>query len=404
MPDVVHIMDSAWNSPVSAAAHRAAGLDRSKGHCDPESEGRMDRCPRCTAVISGDVRRCPSCGDSLLGESATIVYSSAQNSLLERLEALTSGRFKIIREIGRGAMGVVFLAEQESLGRQVAIKVLHLYLQDNPEIAQRFEREVRTQARLAHPNILTILDVSRQGGLTFFLSPYVDSISLRTHLNEQTTPPIEEVVRILTEIGSALAHAHQEGIVHRDVKPENVIVARQGHRMILTDFGIAKALMEGDALTSTRENLGTPLYMAPEQAEDPSRIDGRCDQYSLGLIGYEMLSGHKVFEAKTALEILHKQKYQQPVNIATLRPDVPPYICAAIMKAISKKPEQRFEKMEQFLAALRPPEKGDGGSAVNAIRMGFFATTIGRVLVFTVIVTAIAIAVGIVLRMVFGTE
>lgn len=362
----------------------------------------MESCPRCATPIPGESRVCPACGDLLPDPGATIASTGLEH-LAERVEAATNGRLKVVRELGRGAMGIVFLAHQVSLGRMVAIKILHPYLQATPEIAKRFNIEVQTQAVLSHPNILTILDVCREGGLTFFLSTFVESVSLRAYLKQNPQPPVDEVIRILTELGGALDYAHSNGIVHRDVKPENVIVDSRSHRMILTDFGIAKVLSETDSsLTRPHESLGTPLYMAPEQADDSSMIDGRSDQYSLGLIGYEMLSGKTVFDAKTYYTILDKQRHSMPTDIARLRPDAPPRLSAAIMRAIQKRPEQRFPTMADFVAAIAlhqpPPSKKAFGERFSEVS----GSSAGKVVTFALCILTVAVVVYALYRIVMS--
>lgn len=275
-----------------------------------------------------------------------------------KLAAATRDQLEIVKEIGRGAMGVVFLARQVSLSRYVAIKVLRPELQYDPEIMQRFQREVRTQASLVHTNILTILDVYKRGGLTYFMSPYVDGPNLRAYLSQNPRPPIPYVIQAVRQLAEALGYAHKMDVIHRDVKPENIIVDNKTGRMILMDFGIAKAMKADTQLTLTFRNIGSPRYMAPEQAEKPSEVDGRVDQYALGLIAYEMLAGMPAIDGQTEAEITYRHKYWMPDDIAGVRPDAPPELCAAIMRALAKDPADRFMTMDAFLAAL-PDSRGE---------------------------------------------
>ncbi len=208
----------------------------------------------------------------------------------DRLDGLLSPRYRIKRELGRGGMAVVYMAEDLELGRDVALKVLI------PELAaslggQRFLREIEIAAKLSHPNILSLHDRGEVDGLLYYTMPYVDGESLRDRLDREKQLTIDEALTIAAEVAGALAHAHEQGVVHRDIKPENILV--QGGHTLVSDFGIARAVTEagGEKLTQTGITVGTVSYMSPEQGAGEREIDGRSDLYSLGCVLYEMIGG-----------------------------------------------------------------------------------------------------------------
>jgi serine/threonine protein kinase/ketosteroid isomerase-like protein len=253
-------------------------------------------------------------------------------------------------------MAVVFLGYQKSLDRQIAIKVLLPILAYDPEIVLRFQREAKTQGKLDHPSIISVYEVYDEGGLTFFTMPYVSGRSLRTYLEDEPKPPIEKVRRYLGQAADALAYAHRRGVIHRDVKPDNILIDEERDWVILTDFGIAKALSAESTLTTPGDLLGTPHYMSPEQGEGKLDLDGRADQYSLGLIGYEMLAGRRPFKADNLAELMYMHRFEEPESLDKLCPDVPQGLRDTIKRAISKDREDRFPTMEGFYAALEATE------------------------------------------------
>jgi predicted Ser/Thr protein kinase len=271
-----------------------------------------------------------------------------------------TGEFTIIRELGRGGMGRVYLAHQMALERRVAMKVLPPTLAEQGEIVERFQREARTAGKLNHPNIVPVYQVAEREGLNFFTMPYVAGPNLRQVLRQ--TPKLEADIcrRYLREAAEALAYAHDQGVVHRDIKPENMIMegSRDG-RLMLTDFGIAKAL--GTAtLTRPGDMMGTPYYMSPEQCEETEDIDGRSDQYSLGLVAYEMLAGRFPFSADSLAGIVYKHLHDYPESLEKLRPDIPLDLRQAIGCAIRKKRDERFASMRDLLQAIGAPAPRNG--------------------------------------------
>lgn len=293
----------------------------------------------------------------------------SSGDLKDHLQRLLEGRCEIDRELGRGGMGVVFLARQTSLDRPIAIKVLQPHLAEEPEVLERFAREARTQSRLDHPNIVPILDVLTEGGLSFYLMAFVDGPTLRMRMTEEKQLPVQSAIRALREIGSALAHAHRSGVVHRDVKPENILIDPHSGRMMLTDFGIAKILDSSmTGLTKTFSHFGSPRYMAPEQAESAASADGRSDQYALAMIGYEMLAGRPAFDSPNPAELLFQHRYTPPPDPAEARPDAPRALCDALLRAAAKSPDDRFASMDEFVGALEGLEVSAGTVAGAAAR------------------------------------
>ncbi len=274
--------------------------------------------------------------------------------LASRLQEALRDSYLIEGEIGRGGMGVVFSARDLKLKRRVAIKVLPPELAFRGEIRTRFLREAETAARLSHPHIVPIHAVGEAGDLVYFVMAYVDGESLAARLRRRKRLPPEEVRRIMKETADALGIAHATGVIHRDIKPDNILLEGTRRRVVVTDFGIAKALSEAGAgtLTGTGVVIGTPAYMSPEQAAGEREIDARSDIYSLGLVGYEMLVGEPPFQAATVPGILMKQISEPAPEIKTARPDCPDDLACAIMRCLEKKPEDRWPTADALRRAL----------------------------------------------------
>jgi serine/threonine-protein kinase len=276
------------------------------------------------------------------------------DELRQRLARTLAGRYAITRLLGRGGMAVVFLAEDLALERQVAIKVLPPEMAHDTKLIPRFQQEAKTAAKLDHPNIIPIYRVESEAGLVYFVMKYVTGRSLE-QLLEDGPLPIDLARRVLREAALALGHAHQRRIVHRDVKPANIMMEADG-RVILTDFGISKAVQDAAQLTGTGTIIGTPHYMAPEQAKG-LEVDGRADQYALAIVGHQILTGKQPFDG-SAHSILYKQVFEPPPPMLATRPDVPRDMSAALERALSKDPAQRFPTMEDFAAALSGERSG----------------------------------------------
>ena len=286
--------------------------------------------------------------DELLASAA-----SDPTGLLDRVRAATAGEFTIIRELGRGGMGRVYLAHEIALERRVAVKVLPPAFADHTAIVQRFQREARTAGKLNHPHIVPVYQVSERAGLYFFTMPYVAGPDLRQILRQTPQLSFEVARRYLHEAADALDYAHGRGVIHRDIKPENMLMegSRDG-RLMLTDFGIAKALGVATTLTRPGDMMGTPYFMSPEQCEEAESVDGRSDQYSLGLVAYETLAGRFPFTADSLAGIVYKHLHEYPEPLETIRPDVPGDLRYVVERAIRKDPGERFPTMAAFREAL----------------------------------------------------
>ena len=292
---------------------------------------------------------------------------------VERLRAALGGSFDIQRELGGGGMSRVFVAEETALGRPVVLKVLH------PELAagvnvDRFKREVQLLARLQHPHIVPILSAGEVDGLPYYVMPFVRGESLRVRLERGPLAP-SETAGLLADVAKALSAAHSEGVVHRDIKPDNILIS--GGAAVVADFGIAKALStarlreDAGTLTSLGTSLGTPAYMAPEQVAGDPTIDHRADLYSLGCVAYEALTGASPFAGKTPQQMLAAQVIERPSPIASRRPGIPPALAAVVMQCLEKEPANRPESAGELAAmldastgtdprlpALPPPRRG----------------------------------------------
>jgi tetratricopeptide (TPR) repeat protein len=269
----------------------------------------------------------------------------------ERLEQGLANQYQLERELGQGGMATVYLARDLRHDRLIALKVLR------PDLAatlgpERFLREILTAARLEHPHILSVHDSGETAGLLWYTMPYVQGESLRDRLRREVQLPVEEAVRLTREVAEALDYAHAEGIVHRDVKPENILLSG-GHARV-ADFGLAKAVSVagGEQLTGTGLVVGTPAYMSPEQAAGDGELDGRADLYSLGCVLYEMLAGEPPFTGPTAQAIIAKRMAAPPPRIRTVRTSIPEAVDLAVARALSPVPADRFATAAQFVAAL----------------------------------------------------
>src|SRR5688572_6718058 len=272
-------------------------------------------------------------------------------SLPTQLNAALAGRYEIEREIGKGGMATVYLARDLKHGRRVALKLL------DPELgavlgADRFLSEIRVTAHLQHPNLLPLFDSGEANGLLYYVMPFVDGESLRARLDREALLPVQEAVRIAAAVASALDFAHRHDVIHRDLKPDNILL--QDGQPMVSDFGIALAVTKagGARITQTGLSLGTPAYMSPEQATGDRTIDGRTDIYSLGAVLYEMLAGDPPHRASTAQAIIAKVLTERPQRIRALRETVPDYVEAALERALSKLPADRFSTAREFEEAI----------------------------------------------------
>src|SRR6266513_1636103 len=305
--------------------------------------------------------------------------NDADKALATRLSQARGSSYTLEGEIGRGGMGVVFNARDERLKRQVAVKVLPPDLAFREEIRLRFLREAETAARLSHPHIVPIHSVGEgPDGLVYFVMAYVDGESLGAKLKRRGRLPPDEARRIMLETADALGAAHAFGIIHRDVKPDNILLEGSRGRVVVTDFGIAKALSSttgGATLTATGVAIGTPHYMSPEQAAGDREIDGRSDIYSLGVVAYQMLAGELPFQAPTVPGILMKQITERAPLITDRRPEVPEDLAACVMRSLEKDPEDRWptadalrRALEARSATMHKPRRSSGPSPSRGVR------------------------------------
>jgi len=281
--------------------------------------------------------------------------AASDAELREHVQRTLAATYDVEREIGRGGMGVVYRAIDKRLKRPVAIKLLPPELAFRRDIRQRFQREAETAAQLSHPHIVPIYSVDEIGNLVFFVMACVDGDNLATQLRTRGPLPPEDVRRYLIEVADALAYAHGRGVIHRDIKPDNILIDALDGRAMVTDFGIARAAEggEGARLTATGLAIGTPAYMSPEQASGDRDVDGRSDLYSLGVVAYQMLTGEPPFTGNTTPVLLVKHLSEVPVPVEERRPDTPPMLAAMVMRLLEKDPEHRFQSAADFAQVLR---------------------------------------------------
>ena len=274
------------------------------------------------------------------------------DSLFPSLQTALGDAYRLERELSPGGMSRIFLATESSLGREVVVKVLPAEMASDVS-ASRFRREIEIAARLQHPHILPVLTAGVSGSLLYFVMPYVSGESLRHRLSRERQLPIADAVRLLREIADALAYAHTNGVVHRDVKPENILL--ESDHAVLADFGVARALLQAStdrSLTATGLGIGTPGYMAPEQAAGERSVDARADIYALAVVGYEMIGGLPPFTGPSAQAVMAAHMTAQPRALRELRPDVSPEIAQALERGMAKSPDQRFQTAADFRDAL----------------------------------------------------
>ncbi len=310
-------------------------------------------CFRCHTPIPESSKFCSTCGADVSGGDGPTSTSSV-DLVRERLQRIIEGEYRIERLLGKGGMGQVFLAHDLTLEREVAIKVLPPDVSQDDQVVRRFQQEAKTAAKLDHPNIIPIYRVESEGGLNYFVMKYISGTSLEDLLDKKEPLPVPEIQRILWEAACALGHAHHRGVVHRDVKPANIMFDHDG-RVMLTDFGISKALQAATGLTATGMIIGTPHYMAPEQGKGAA-VDGRADQYSLGVVGYRMITAELPFSGDSVHTIIYKHIYEEPPLASTKRPGIPGALTVAISRALAKEPDQRFPTMEEFATAVWPEQ------------------------------------------------
>jgi serine/threonine protein kinase len=342
-------------------------------------------CPACGKRVAANATVCRACGANVGtatalmpppdAETALVRPSrarrgskaarpSTQNRILDDLRSATRGEYEIISEIGRGGMATVYLARDLSLDRKVAIKVMLPAMLHGDKAMERFRREARTAAALSHPHIIPVYAVRESGDLLYFVMKFVEGRPLDALIREQGRLPVETVVRILSEVAGALGHAHRRGVIHRDVKPANIMLDDDGWA-IVTDFGIAK-LAQAHGLTVSGATVGTPAYMSPEQCM-AREVTGQSDQYSLGVVAYELLTGRVPFVADSMLEMFNSHVNTPPPPLPQLCPECPAQLAAVVERMIAKNPEDRWPSLDDVVTALAGLQGTSGERARDSV-------------------------------------
>ena len=347
-PDQWQQLESLVDALLDTPPERRAALLAEVSGGDPDRRAELER------LVAECERAYP-----LLDRPAIERFGDLAAAPLLRESQVVAGRYRVIRELARGGMASVYLARDLKHDRDVAVKVVR------GELAAalgggRFLREIRIAAHLRHPHIVPLYDSGDADGLLYYVMPYESGHSLRGRLRKDGPLPIDDAVAILRDVCDALAHAHENGVVHRDIKPDNVLLT--GRHALVTDFGVAKALAptedtetRNDAsggITAAGVMLGTPAYMAPEQASADPHIDHRADIYAVGVLGYEMLAGHAPFRGETTSEILAAQLASAPEPLSAHRPDTPQALAALIMKCLAKRPDDRWQRADELVRRL----------------------------------------------------
>ena len=306
---------------------------------------------------------------------------------LEDLQSALADRYQVERELGRGGMATVYLAKDLEHDRQVAIKVMR------PQIAEamgaeRFLREIEIAGSLDHPNILALIDSGGNDNLLYYVMPFVEGESLGEKIEREGRLDVDDALQISREVASALTYASSKGVIHRDIKPDNIMLGPDGHALVM-DFGIGKALEAGgEKLTQTGMSVGTPAYMSPEQAMGEQNIDGRTDVYSLAAVIYEMLIGEQPFTGPTAQVIIAKRFSGEVPSARTRRDGVPPSVDAAITTALAREPDDRYDTAEQLVVAMTT-EGGIAKPSSGAVKRSGCRSTAA---LMVVVVSALAAA------------
>ncbi len=297
--------------------------------------------------------------------------STSESELRARVERTLAPGYEIQREIGRGGAGIVYRARDTRLKRDVAIKLLPPDLAFRADVRERFMREAETSARLNHPNIVQIYSVDERDGLAYFVMALIEGQNLGDRVRTRGALPFADVKRLLREVADALTYAHSHGVVHRDIKPDNILLESPSGRAMVTDFGIARATTEGDSrLTATGTAIGTPAYMSPEQCAGDRELDGRSDLYSLGSVAYYMITGQPPFTGPTTPVIMMKQVTERVVPPSNLRAGVPSDLERIVLRLLEKDPANRFREGGDVVAAIdgAPVEPVDPSSYPKAAR------------------------------------
>ncbi|MCH7489874.1 MAG: protein kinase [Gemmatimonadetes bacterium] len=296
-------------------------------------------CSRCGNTLGPTARFCLKCGE-------------AQEPLSQRLRNALGPEYELLGELGRGGAAVVFSVRDTARKQYLAVKVIHPELMTSHTVVERFRREARYVAQLDHPNILSVVFSSEKAGLVFYAMPRIGGKTLAKYLDNLGQLPIQASLSILGQVAAGLHHAHAHGVIHRDVKPSNIMIEESGHALIL-DFGVAKALWgDGVHLSASGEVIGSPRYMSAEQASGSKHIDHRTDIYSWGVVAFHMLAGRVPFDDEGVQAILYKQMSVEPPDLRALRPDLPKDLTEAIHRCMAKDPARRWENVLDAARAM----------------------------------------------------
>lgn len=312
-------------------------------------------CQQCGVPVSAGARFCANCGADVSAEQGSAptrrmnATQAMHDALLDRVRHAALGEYEILTELGRGGMATVYLAHDIQLDRKVALKVMLPSLLEGDDMVERFRLEARTAAQLSHPHIIPIYAVRATENLVYFVMKFVEGRPLDAIIKELGPLPIPMVRSILSRVGEALGYAHRKGVVHRDIKPANLMIDVEG-QPIVTDFGIAK-VADARGLTMSGTMIGTPTYMSPEQCS-AGDITGASDQYSLGVVAYQMIAGRVPFEAESIVGLLYKHVHEDPGDLLRARADCPPSLAAAVTRMLAKDPHARFPTMEAAVEAI----------------------------------------------------
>ena len=340
-------------------------------------------CARCGSQLPGTGQACPACGLSPVAGTAVLAPvtharpARAAGGELTAIAAALAAEYEVLEELGRGGMAIVYRARDRALHRDVALKVLPLTHTVDDEFVERFQQEARTAAQLEHPNIVPIHRVATLGGVSFFTMKLMRGRALSELLHERRILPLPEIRRLLREVGGALAYAAKQGVVHRDIKPDNIMLDADG-RFVVTDFGIARSAA-APRLTATGMSVGTPRYMSPEQAR-AKPLDGRSDIYSLGVVAYQCLAGRVPFEGDEAFAILYSHIHS-PVPRPTFTSSEEWELFEIIERMLAKVPDRRVQDGEELVRLVEALEERVRIGTVNGTAPALAVTVASRAIV-----------------------
>ena len=353
-------------------------------------------CYRCHTPLPSESKYCLSCGADVSGDTGarpTVPAFEMDPDIERKLKSELEGLYHIEKELGRGGMGAVYLATEVQLGRKVAIKVLPPAYSFGEGMVERFKREARTSATLDHPHVIPIYRVSERDTLLWYAMKYIEGETLAQRMQRDGPLPFDVAADIIRQVAEALAYAHRRGVIHRDIKPANIMIDPEGW-VLVTDFGIAKATGTV-SITGSGSMLGTPHYMSPEQCAG-SQLSPGADQYSLGVVAYQMLTGTLPFPGDSVVDVIKRHCFDPPPSVTTGRPDATPALAGVIAKALAKKADDRFPDVTAFANAFSRAARGEALDASSLPVVKLAPPSRRRTLVLTSAVTVGIAAVAVV--------